>query len=65
MIVYGLVTITVYCLTDVCVCVCVCGCVCVVVVGGGVRAGFRHMEVPGQPSVVELCRPTLPYSTKK
>ena len=25
---------------------------------------FRHVEAPGQPSVVELWRPTLPYNTK-
>ena len=25
-----------------------------------VRAGSRHVEAPGQPSVVELWRPTLP-----
>ena len=37
----------------------VCMCVCVCVGGGG--PGFRHVEDPGQPSVVELWRPTLPY----
>ena len=25
-----------------------------------IRARFRHVEAPGQPSVVELWRPTLP-----
>ena len=32
--------------------------------GGSGSPGFRHVEVPGQPSVVELWRPILTNNTQ-